>query len=134
MPAIVLYPNTGANRVANYVLTGLDSPDLGLFKNNIYPTATTVLADIIPADFSGYALAAITFGGPYLDPELGGISAVAFKQFDVGAPATIGNTIYGWYLLDGTGALIMLGTFENPIAMATTLDSLPMQVKLNFGN
>jgi len=79
---------------------------LGLFKNNITPTSETVIGDITPCDFGGYAglqtitdwsPGSVTYDSPRAVAEHGPIT------FTNDGGST--NTVYGYYVVDGAGAL-----------------------------
>lgn len=134
MPAIIRYPNVGSIELMNTIRTQLAMSTLQLFQNNVIPSPGMVIGDLTEATFTGYSAATITaFLATYLDP-LGGASIQApTQQFQTASPFTVGNTIYGWYLLTAGGVLVLAGTFAAPIAMAGNGDAIPLDVKLNFG-
>lgn len=83
----------------------LDGAKVKLFKNDIVPSPTTILADLTPAAFGGYVAKDVVWGSVFNEPDGGaGVSG--------GAPSWVttdaaDETIYGWYLTDtaGTGLL-----------------------------
>lgn len=82
----------------------LTGAKLGLFQNDVNPGRATLLADLDPATFDGYALsAAITWSAPVLGED--GFWRVVgdAKTFISDDPQTTPNTIYGWYLVDAAG-------------------------------
>lgn len=95
----------------------LDGVKVGLFQNDFNPTTLTVLADLNPADFHGYALSsAVVWGAPYYDQA--GVPTVAGgqKQFTATTPLAGSQVIYGYYLVDGAGTtLIAAARFETPL-------------------
>lgn len=113
------------------------APKMALFKNNIVPTEVNVLADLIEADFTGYAQQNPTFGAVVVDPT-GVPVAPASAQFTQTGTA-ITELVYGCFLLDSTGALVGAGAFPTPIAfnavgnfvIATLLFSLGLATVTN---
>jgi len=77
----------------------------GLFKNNVTPTEDTVIGDLTKADFSGYAgeipfthWNAAAFSTPRSEADA---SDVVWTHNGGGTS----NDIYGYYVVDETGAL-----------------------------
>jgi hypothetical protein len=95
----------------------LDGVKCGLFKNDYAPTTLTALADLNPADFHGYALsAALVWGVPYYDQS--GVATVVSgdQQFTATTPLAGPQIIYGYYIVDGAGAvLIAAARFDTPV-------------------
>jgi hypothetical protein len=96
----------------------LEGAKLKLYKEPIEPTKATVIADLTPADFTGYAAsAAITWGTPLTDTD--GTAFVPGGMIEFAASgSTVANTIYGAYLTDGAGT-ILLGVFrfDTPVSV-----------------
>ena len=135
MPEIFIYPNTGAMVLAGLVRTDLVAAVLKLFKNDVIPAPSTVLADLEECDFSGYAeVDPVEWQAVFLDPQLGGASFQTFNQWNFdGADVTpTTNTVYGYWIESVAGTLLAVGTFENPIPMMAGGDSIPALIKLNF--
>jgi hypothetical protein len=110
-----------------------DPTDLKLFKNNVTVSPTTVIADLIEADFSGYADISITeasWGGFVTRPD--GSAMIMNNTIRTWMPnaATIGNTIYGWYLVSSLGALLMMGNLPAPAVMDTVLKYLSIELAM----
>lgn len=79
---------------------------IGLFKNDVSPTSLTVLADLTAANFGGYAgLQNITSWSAgtivYTAPR----AVAEHPAVTWTASGTTTNTIYGYYVVDGGGAL-----------------------------
>lgn len=77
---------------------------MGLFKNNLTVSDDTVIGDIVPADFGGYSgLQNLTSfsASVWTAPRAVATSA----DITWTADGTSSNTIYGYYVVDGTGAL-----------------------------
>jgi hypothetical protein len=105
-----------------------------LFKQAITLTNRIAVADLIVADFTGYApVAAIAFGTPYVDQV--GVArfdapSVDFVMTDEVAP----NTIYGWALLNtGGSAVLLVSQFTTPIPLTRTGQGLRVQPTYPYG-
>lgn len=108
---MIIVPNT----VAASILTALvgvagilNGALLKLFKNDVIPNVGTILADLVEADFTGYAAsAAITWSVPVLGDD--GLYRVIGdnKSFIAGSPLTVPNTIYGYYVTNGAGTVLL---------------------------
>jgi hypothetical protein len=89
------------------------APKMGLFKNNIVPTPSNVLADFTEADFTGYAQQSITWGAVGVD-QSGipvGPGTVTFTQTAV----TVSEIVYGMFIVDSTGAIVGAALFDTPV-------------------
>lgn len=76
-----------------------------LFKNNLIPDQTTVLADYEEADFTGYAeSSAVVWESAFTDILGQGHVLGDLKTFAQTA-VTVTCTVYGWYLVNGTTLL-----------------------------
>lgn len=132
---MTLYPNTAALYLAGLVRTALAGSKMALYKAIASPISpSTVLADITEADYDGYAQKTLTtWNVPYLDPAGGASIQPGTQQFDFVSGALITNVVLGFYVLNAAGALIFVGNFDSPIAMAHDGDSIPVNATLNFG-
>lgn len=130
---MTLYTNAAALVLATTIRTLLAASHLKLFKAISPPlSVSTVVGDITEADFTGYAAAAIAnFLIAYLDPAGGASIQSGTIQFNCTGTA-VPNTVLGFYLEDAAGDLILIGTFDSPIAMTQVGDSIPVNVTLNF--
>lgn len=99
----------------------------------LVPSITLAALTALEATFTGYAAIVLTAIPPaYIDPINGGISqAIPLSQFNTTAPYTIGNNIYGGWMEDAAGNLLMAWTAA-PWAMMAADDSLPLNLVLNF--
>lgn len=128
------YTNPGSLAVAGAVKTAAAAYKIKLFKNNVTFSNSTQLADLTEADFTGYAPITASWGAVFLDPSLAGASFQTNVQFDAASPFTVGNTVYGFYITDTAGTLLVAGNnFPAGVSMAALGDSLPLSIKLNFG-
>jgi len=98
--------NGGMEGLLNTLLASMEGLfQVGLFQNNILPAQGTVIANLTPADFSGYTgLITLSGGTP------AAIDGVRWKiSFDPVVWTHDGgstpNLIYGYYAIDGSGIL-----------------------------
>jgi hypothetical protein len=78
----------------------LKSATLRLFKNDFTPLQSSVTADFVEANFSGYAaipLVLADWSASYLNASQQAETDMLTKTFTQSA-ATVTNSIYGWYL------------------------------------
>jgi hypothetical protein len=134
MPAVVLYPNVGAMNNIGLVRTNLVNCEVNLFQNDVTPTPATVLGDLTVATFSGYAAIVVAaLLAAYLDPIGGASAQIGTVQFDHSGGA-VANTIYGFWVETAGGVLILAGRFDQAVPMNVLGDSIPLDIKFNFGN
>lgn len=102
-------------------------PDLTLklFVNNIVPTDATITADLVEAVGGGYVAKTLTAGlwTPYIDL---GISQVSYEtqNFAFTGPLTTNTTIYGYYIVDADGVLLVAEVAAAPFAPVVVGDSV----------
>lgn len=102
-----------------------------LFQNNIVPTPQNVLADFTVATFDGYVDKAVTLlFGPSRQPD-GSFRIYAFQNW-VQTGSVTPNQIYGFYVLDRLGALILAQRFNDPVAMIDAFSTLTTEFQLNL--
>jgi len=81
-----------------------------LFQNNFVPNIGMDLADLVEANFAaGYAPSSAVVWSIPLDNDDGNGPVLVGdnKLFIVAAPVTVTNTIYGWYLTNGAGTVLL---------------------------
>jgi len=132
---MTIYPNTGALLLAATMRTFLAASKMKLYQTIASPLSpSTVLADLTEADYDGYTEKTLTtWNLPYLDPAGGASIQPGTQQFDFVAAAGTTNVVLGFYILDAAGALVCVGSFDSPIPMGNTGDSIPINCSLNFG-
>ena len=135
----VFYPNVGAVLLASQIDTFLNAGPslLRLFKSDLVPTVSTDAATLAAheADYTGYTPGglAMSWFDPVLYP-LGGASISAGTiQFQTANPTTVGNLIGGWWVDDGSGNVVAIGTFPQAQPMTDPNFGLPVNVTLVFG-
>lgn len=112
----------------------LNGTKVMLFKNNATITKTILLADLTPADYTGYAAQTTgTFGAPYVGTD--GLEKVAapglqFQPDDGVTP----NTIYGYGITNTAGtALIAAKKFDAPIVLTDENNAVVFQPEYAYG-
>jgi len=107
----VVIPNSEWNAILTELIASgnaWDGSKVHLFKTNVNPSPNMVIADLVEADFTGYAASsAIVWGTPGYLPD--GTAAVVGggKTFTVGSTPSILNTIYGYYVTDSAGTVLL---------------------------
>lgn len=103
-----------------------------LFKNNLTVTVATNLADLIEADYSGYAqFNSAAWSAPAVasGDDVFILSPTIVFQKTAGVPT---NLIYGYYVTIGTGVgakLWFAQNFPTPTNMVVATDQIPIQVR-----
>ncbi len=129
-----LYPNVAAKHLCDLLDTDLLLCKVKLFQNDYNPDQDTTLANLTVATFSGYLDKTITaLLPPYYDPVGGASTQIATQQWDHSGGG-VANTIYGFWVENAGGDLILVGRFDTPVGMSALGDSIPLDVKFNFGN
>ena len=126
----VVFPNVGERSMLKYAKTNFNSYTctFKLFQGggSVVINADTVLStlDADEADFSGYGtgVTRADWSSPVTD---GGGNAYTFCssvtfQHDGGVT---GNTIYGWYMVDGDGDLVCCEEFASSYTMDSELSA-----------
>jgi hypothetical protein len=98
---------------------------------HLYKTALSLgpnlqLADLVEADFDGYAgSGAVTWNAASYSPDGKATLVGDLKSFVATGPFTTGNTIYGYYVTNGAGtALLWARQFATPIAIGSAGQSV----------
>jgi len=133
-----IVPNQGLTRALYRILVNEDTLmtpwQMLLFVNDVTPDEDTVEADLVEADFAGYAR--ITPAWDTIIPDAFGraTSLDALHTFTcTGGGVT--NSIYGIYFYDDTASLLQfVYRFPAPISMALAGDTIPFRGKLLDGN
>jgi len=130
----VYFPNVGERTVLGglvYYLNNIGSYSrIRLFKNNLTIDQNTVLADFTEADFSGYAeVSRNTWTTPATDSDGNAYTQCASAVFQHNGGVTA-NTIYGWYLIDGNGDLVLGEKFAASKSMSTISDIITIAPKI----
>ena len=99
----------------------LDGGKLRLYKNDIQPSPTTLIAAFTEADFTGYAAITIATWGAAFQNAIGNGQVIApsqqFNQSGVG----VTNNIYGYWYETAAGVLLWSERFAAaPVPMDAT--------------
>jgi len=91
---------------------------LGLYQNQVTLGRNSVLADLTPASFVGYAaVAGIAFSAAYLDVD-GSALAIGASTLFLCTASTTPNTIFGYYFTDaGVTNLLIAYAFQSAIGI-----------------
>ncbi len=106
---------------------------IGLIKAAIAPSVSTILADLTPANFDGYALgAAVTWTAAFL---VGGLftSVRSGNTHYQPSGSVTPNTIYGAYLVNNAGTdLLGVEIFDNPIPLSGAADAFDYEMTITL--
>jgi hypothetical protein len=108
------------------LITTAPGSTVHLFQNNVVPTPANVVADFTEATFDGYAAKSVTvMFGParYAD---GSFQVFAFEQWQM-TGSTTPNTVYGAYILDPAGNLLLAARFTAPVPMVDAFSNISTQ-------
>jgi hypothetical protein len=89
-------------------LTEFVGAKLRLFINNIVPTKDTLLGDFTEPVFTGYNAQTLTYSSAFYDAQGNAVVSIGEKLFTL--TSGVGATIYGGFLTDSAGA-VLLGSF-----------------------
>lgn len=108
--------------------TLLNGGSLKTYSNDFTPNEQTLLAAFTESAYGGYAAKVIaTWGAPFNAPGGGAKSIAPSQQFN-GNGAGPNESVYGWYYVDSTGALVEAGRFADaPIPMGDVGTSLVVE-------
>jgi hypothetical protein len=106
--------------------TAVNAPALMLYSNNLVVGEGTVVGDLTPCAYTGYASPLTT---PIVLTDSNGnfmLSEASPTSFTAGAIGTP-DVAYGWALLDGiTGDLMAVENFDAPFHFAATGDQIDL--------
>lgn len=116
LPVVATYARLQAVEAVTPSGQMLANAHVHLFQNNISPDKNTPLSSLVEADFVGYNDVAVgVWGNAYVDP----FGVVSVQAPDIQFQPTngsVGNTIYGWYLTDSAGAILLAAEkFDAPV-------------------
>lgn len=131
-----IFPTTNQLAAVTLMKTPYATGLLKLFKSAIPFVPTLLAADLaaIEADFSGYvAKTLVSLPAAYVDPVNGGVSfTIPTQQWNVASTPTVHNDIFGGWIEDAGGLLLMAWQIDSPYAMQLAGQSLPLELTLNF--
>lgn len=99
--------------LSNLRVNWLNTLSWGLYQNDLTPEDATILAEIDPCNFSGYAGLLLSTGwtAPVIDGVRAKSIATALTWTHNGGG--IDNWVFGFYVLDGLGDLILAQRFSD---------------------
>jgi len=117
--------NLGIAEAAVDTAAILDGVMVHLYQNDITPTPNRPIGDYTEATYTGYAAEALTWLAPTLN-DAGQIEVIGTVGEFRPTASTVQNTIYGLYLTDTAGAVLLeAARFDNaPLPMNSVLDSI----------
>jgi hypothetical protein len=137
--SVIVVPTTeGLAILTTLTATGgdLNGAKVHLYANPLVPTPTTDLADFTTATFTGYATSgAIVWGTPFVNGD--GLPTVAggLVTFASTSPFTVGNTIYGYYVTNGAGSVLLFSEqFDTPIVISAALQAVMVLPTFSVGS
>lgn len=131
----LLVPNVGEVVLLTDLLNGANTREawtLKLFKTNVTPAETDTAGSYTVADFTGYSdktLTRTTGGSTWATPTTS--SGTTSSQYNAGTPqswsATSAQTVYGYYFVGATSAVLILAENFGAIALVnpSTLTLIP---------
>jgi hypothetical protein len=116
---------------ASVFKTAAATTKIRLFKNDIVPGPGSLFADFTEADFTGYsAITVASWTSIAIDGVSGrfyvGSGLQTFSQSGV----LITNTVYGMYVEDGAGGLLLASRFDTPVSMDTSGKTIDLLLKI----
>src|SRR4051812_42892273 len=114
----LVIPDVGKKPRASVILAGANYKTVRLFKNNVTVAHTTVLADLVEADFSGYAGIVLSGGTVQTLLNASGFAVTLFDMVTWTVGSISSNTIYGYYYIDLSGNLTALEKWDLPVDMS----------------
>lgn len=101
---------------------------LRLFQNNIAPVPATALGAFVQATFDTYVARVLTGTWSAISLVMSGQWQMLTGVYVYASPATTGNTLYGYYIDDGTGVL-QSERFPVPIVFNVGAPPFALQVQ-----
>jgi hypothetical protein len=105
---------------------------IGLYKVAKIPTQHDLLADYTQCDFTGYALASLTWNSVYISASglvVVDAPSIQFAPTDGVTP----NTCFGYLITDSAGAVLLgAGNFNTPVPMTDATCALSIYPSLGF--
>lgn len=131
----ILVVDDGEVKLANLALNSAVSGEnftLHLFQNTTTFYDNTVAGDLTEANFTNYTSKTLTRGN-WTITSVGGAAVATYNAAQSWTCGTSGNTVGGYYILDGQGNLIGGDNFTSPISLVDT-DVLNVTPKLTFAS
>lgn len=109
-----------------------------LFKNNLVPTIDTLLADMVVADYAGYAEQPLVDSAPAYSLNSADEFVISFPHASFQPSAAIdgGQLIYGWYLVgpmvSGGPLLMYVQRFDTSVILMDDRDIIVIEPRIAF--
>lgn len=105
-----------------------------LYQNDLVPTRAMVIGDFVECDFTGYAsvTSVAVFQGPFSGGLTGPYLQGALSYFTAGAPFTTPNAVYGYYVTDALGDLVMAERFDAVVNMTVAAQNISIAPTIGF--
>lgn len=129
----VIMPKESRNRLAQVLVEyQLATNLLRLYVNDLTPTDTTVVGNVTECSSMWYMARTMSFGtsGSTMSGDgYATIASVTWYGDDWSDPVTV----YGWYILNSyDGKLLLIERFATPKLMASSSDSITVNVRLDL--
>lgn len=106
---------------------------VGLIKAAVAPSKDTVLADVMEADFTGYAQKAVTAWTAVFDDLSGKPSVRTGSNHWQPTDAVSPNVIYGQILVDTAGTTLLgVEIFDTPVNLPDANEAFDSEVTFSF--
>lgn len=119
---MLVVPDTASISNLNALIAAaapLDGAKVHLFKNDVVPARGMVLALFTEADFTGYAASsAVVWSAAAIDASGQPTTMGGGKTFTVGAVPTVTNSIFGVFVTNTAGTVLLYAErFAAPVGM-----------------
>lgn len=134
--ATFIYPNSALLDNVTAIQLDYKTGLVKLLKSAIVltPDLDAAACAAAEADFSGYlAHTYTTLPAPFLDQNHDGVSfTCTTADFATADPTTVGNDIYGGWVEDAGGDLLVAFLFSTSYPMNAPHDQIPLELTLNY--
>jgi hypothetical protein len=117
--------DAGAIKILDKFFNTGNNLTLKLFTNDYTPVEGTVVGDLTEAAGADYAAKTLT-AGSWTCSSVGGIATAVYAEqtWTFTGALTGPQTVYGYYVIDSTGALIFLQRVDSPATPALNGDKI----------
>ena len=133
----LLVPNQAEERMIQMIVNATTNQNLNqvlrLYKNNLTPASTDVLADYTEATFTGYSSVTLTSGSWTITPGAP-TSAAQTSATTFACTATTSELIYGYYLAQASATVMQWAErfSDGPYTIANNGDKIILTVQLTL--
>jgi hypothetical protein len=129
-----VYPDVGGLTLSTVIDVPFATAKIKLFQTAVVPTRDTIKTDLTEANFTGYTAKTLTaVGTPFLNVAGGIDTPIPSQEFVVTtATPVVGNDIYGYWIENAAGDLLLVVAFDNPVQMQVVGNALVLLILLNF--